>query len=166
MRPLRLPATALATASVSLVLAACAPSSPEAIDAAGITEERAEDPVEPIGPGGEVSMEAGDLYFDDLEGIALDGEVVFTIDNVGGVHNLVIDQAAGDKQKIDLPPEQVTTDSLLLYGAAAGAQYVFYCDIPGHRAAGMEGVLTVFLDEETAIAEGGAAANADEEMAG
>lgn len=160
MRRLRSVTTAAACAA--LVLTGCAASSPEANEAAGITAARASDPVIPVGPGGEVSLEAGDLYFADLEGIALDGEVVFTVDNVGGIHNLVIDQAAGDQQEIDLPPQEVTTGSLLLYGAAGGQQYVYYCDIPGHRAAGMEGVITVFLDEETAREQGGADANADQ----
>jgi hypothetical protein len=158
MRRLRRPATVVALASV-LVLAGCSASNQDAVEAAGITESRAEDPVIPVGPGGEVTLTAGDLFFRDLEGIALDGEVVFNVDNIGGEHNVHIDQAAGDQQQIDLPPGQLTTGSLLLYGAAAGQQYIYYCTIPGHREAGMEGIITVFLDEETARENGGAAAN-------
>lgn len=158
----RLRSVTMTAVCAAVVLSGCAASAPEANEADGITAERASDPVRPVGPGGEVSLESGDLYFADLEGIALDGEVVFVIDNVGGLHNLVIDQAAGDVQKIDLPAQQETTGSLLLYGAADGAQYVYYCDIPGHREAGMEGIITVFLDEETAQEMGGA--DAAEEM--
>ena len=153
MRFLR-PVTVAAVAA--LALAGCADSNPEAIDLSGITEERAEDPVIPTGPGGMVSLTAGDLYFEDLDGVAVDGEVVFTVENVGGFHNLVIDQAAGGKSKIEFPAGETTTDSLLLYGAPGGTTYTYYCDIPGHRAAGMEGQLSVFLTEEEALEEGGA----------
>lgn len=141
-------AAIVAASSLSVLLVGCAPSNQAAIEAQGITQARAEDPVEPTGPGGAVSMEAGDLYFEDQEGTAVDGEVTFTIDNVGGLHNIVIDQAAGDQQKIDLPAGEETTGSLLLYGAPGdGAEYTYYCDIPGHRTAGMEGTITVFLEE-------------------
>lgn len=145
---MRRPVSAAAAAVLAAALAGCAANQPEAIEAQGITQARAEDPVVPTGPGGEVSMEAGDLYFADQEGTAVDGEVTFVIDNVGGPHNIVIDQAAGDQQKIDLPPGQETTGTLLLYGAPGdGVEYRYYCDIPGHRSAGMEGTITVYLEE-------------------
>ena len=68
---------------------------------------------------------------------------------------------------IDLPPGQLTVGELLLYGAPGeGAQYEYYCSIPGHRAAGMEGIITVVLDLETSQANGGAAANDPNMMAG
>ena len=67
-------ATALLTAAAAAaVLTGCAPSSPDAIEAAGLTEETANDPVVPTGPGGEVSSTAGDIIFRVMEGVALDG---------------------------------------------------------------------------------------------
>ena len=151
--------SAIVALALAVVATACAASNQDAIEASGITEERANDPVVPVGPGGEASVVAGDLFFEDLEGVAVDGEVTFTIDNVGGYHTFVIDQAAGGETTIELPAGETTTGSLLLYGAAAGQVYTYYCDVPGHQAAGMEGRITVYLDEETAREAGGADAS-------
>lgn len=145
-------ATALLTAATAAaVLAGCAPSSPEAIEAQGITEERAEDPVIPTGPGGEFSVEAGDLFFENLEGYAVDGPNEVTIENIGDAeHNIRIDSAAGDNVKVSALGGETNTGELLLFGRPGGQEYVYYCDIPGHRAAGMEGTLIVYADEEEA----------------
>lgn len=148
-------ATALLTAAAAAaVLAGCAPNSPEAIDAQGITEERAEDPVIPTGPGGEFSVVAGDLFFEDLEGFAVDGPNVVTIENIGDAeHNIRIDSAAGDNVKVTALGGETNTGELLLFGQPGGMEYVYYCDIPGHRPAGMEGTLTVYADAEEAKEE-------------
>lgn len=145
-------ATALLTAATAAaVLAGCAPSSPEAIQAQGITDERAEDPVIPTGPGGEFSVDAGDLFFENLEGYAVDGPNVVTIDNIGDAeHNIRIDSAAGDNVKVSALGGETVTGELLLFGRPGGQEYVYYCDIPGHRSAGMEGTLIVYADEDEA----------------
>lgn len=143
-----------AAAAIAAVLAGCSPSSPEAIEAAGITEERASDPVIPTGPGGAVSVVAFDLGFRDLEGEAVDGAVEVTMENAGDAyHNFRIDSAAGDTVLVEADGGETGTDELLLFGLPGGQEYVFYCDVPGHRAAGMEGTLIVYADAEEA-AEG------------
>lgn len=68
------------------------------------------------------------------------GVTQITLTSSGGSHTLVFDGAfsgfllevngSGDHQsgKVDLKP---------------GKTYTFYCDLPGHRAQGMEGTITV-----------------------
>ncbi len=143
----------VAIAAAAVLLAACSPSSPDAIAADGITDERASDPVIPNGPGGAISIEAGDLFFQDLEGAAIDGAVSVTIVNIGQAeHNFRIDESAGGTLKVSAFGGDTTVGDLLLFGQPGGTQYTYYCDIPGHREAGMEGTLMVYAD--AADAEG------------
>jgi plastocyanin len=96
--------------------------------------------VEPKGPATEtVAIEAGNFYFkpDAITTNAGIAKIELTAKN--GVHDLVFDGAypgflleadgggGTTSKKIDLKP----------------GTYTFYCSIPGHRAAGMEGTLTV-----------------------
>ncbi len=145
-------ATALLTAATAAaVLAGCAPSSPEAIEAQGITQERSEDPRIPIGPGGSITLESGDLFFANLEGTPVDGPIEVTLVNIGDAeHNIRIDNAAGDNVKVTALGGETTTGELLLFGQPGGIEYVYYCDIPGHRSAGMEGTLIVYGSVEEA----------------
>ena len=88
--------------------------------------------------GNTVTMEAGDFYFKPKDvTIPANTPVTFKITNVAQIpHNFSIDVLA---ISVALPPgktEDVTVN------APAGT-YQFYCNLPGHRAAGMEGTLTV-----------------------
>jgi len=94
---------------------------------------------EPKGPATEtVTIEAGNVFFDPDEVTADAGVTELELEGIGGNHTLVFDGAhpgfqlevSGDDtdaKKIDLKP----------------GKYTFYCDIPAHRGAGMEGTLTV-----------------------
>ena len=96
---------------------------------------------EPTGPAQEtLKIESGNFYFKPDEPTVSSGVVNLELDNVQGGHTLVFDNGkepgfqlevsgdgATDAKKIDLKP----------------GKYVFYCDILGHRAQGMEGTLTV-----------------------
>jgi plastocyanin len=96
--------------------------------------------VEPKGAATEtISVHAGNFYFKPKTITAKPGiaKIELTADN--GIHDFVFDGAysgfqleadgGGNSQskKIDLKP----------------GKYTFYCSITGHRAAGMEGTLTV-----------------------
>ena len=85
-----------------------------------------------------VSMEAGNFYFKPKDvTIPASTPVTFKISNVAQIpHNFSIDNLA---ISVALPPGK-TTD--VVVNAPAGT-YQFYCNLPGHRAAGMEGTLTV-----------------------
>jgi nitrite reductase (NO-forming) len=113
-------------------------ASPEASPAAGAT------------PGARsansVTITSHDIYFEPKEvTIPADTEVTVMLPNEGvTAHNFSITDHKNanlpfEPIDIDLPPgetEQVTIN------APAGAYY-FFCNIPGHEAAGMWGTLTV-----------------------
>jgi uncharacterized cupredoxin-like copper-binding protein len=121
--PRRVAATSALLAAVALVLTACGGGGGDAEAAAD----------------GEVTVEAGDMYFDPESLSAPAGEVGFVLENVGGAdHDLVIEEA-GDTEVAYASPGESVTGSLEL---DAGT-YTFYCSLPGHREAGMEGTLEV-----------------------
>jgi plastocyanin len=96
---------------------------------------------EPTGAAKEtLKIEGGNFFFKPDKPTVASGIVNLELDGVQGGHTLVFDNGkepgfqlevsgAGstDAKKIDLKP----------------GKYVFYCDILGHRAQGMEGTLTV-----------------------
>jgi uncharacterized cupredoxin-like copper-binding protein len=91
------------------------------------------------GTGAEsVEVVSYDIYFEPEEvSIPADTDVTFALPNEGvTLHNFSIDELAID---VDIDPG--ATEEMIV-NAPAGT-YDFYCNIPGHRPAGMEGVLTV-----------------------
>lgn len=94
---------------------------------------------EPTGPAvAELGFEADNFSYGPDEVTAPGGILEFTVESTEGAHNLVIEGEPGfkldvfgsgdtDTAKIDLQP----------------GTYTYYCSIPGHRARGMEGTLTV-----------------------
>lgn len=92
----------------------------------------------PAASGNTVSMEAGNFYFKpNAVTIAANTAVTFEIKNVAQIpHNFTIDEL---KISEALPPGETTNVTV---NAPAGS-YQFYCNLPGHRAAGMFGTLTV-----------------------
>ena len=79
-----------------------------------------------------------DIYFEPTQVfIAANTDVVFTLPNNGtGPHSFVIDALGINVQ---LAPGETKTVTI---NAPAGT-YEYYCDVPGHLAAGMVGTLTV-----------------------
>ena len=86
------------------------------------------------GTGQTVTVKATDaLKFEPDHLTATAGVIHIVLDNAGATtHTFVIDD----------PKFKLTNDDSKDIDLAAG-DYVFYCDVPGHRAAGMEGTLTV-----------------------
>jgi plastocyanin len=117
----------VATAVLALLLAGCGGNGGDAPDTPGAASTTA------------VTVVTTEFQFDpDRFSIPADTDVVVTIDNSGGVveHDFTIDALDVD---IYADPTQVVTGTI---NAPAGT-YDFYCSIPGHREAGMVGVLTV-----------------------
>ena len=96
--------------------------------------------VEPKGPSTEtIKIQAGNFFFDPKTVTAKPGIATIELSAKSGSHDLAFDGAysgflleadsggGADSKKIDLKP----------------GKYTFYCTITGHRAAGMEGTLTV-----------------------
>lgn len=133
----------------ALLLTACETVSQQAIEATGEAcppGSDCYDPVKPIGPGGELEVQAFEWGFDLVEGVARDGAVKVTLENTGGtLHDFTITEAVGDTQTIEAPAGETTTGELELFG---GQTYTFFCSVPGHREQGMEGELKVLLPEE------------------
>lgn len=96
------------------------------------------------GAGGTVSFEAdpgGALAYTETEVTADAGENTIEFDNPASLpHDVVIEDQGGDEIA---KTEVVTSGSTSTTANLDKGSYTFYCSIPGHREAGMEGTLTV-----------------------
>ena len=87
------------------------------------------------------SPETGDLVFDPDSLEARVGEVAIDYTNPSEVpHNVAIE---GDGEELAQSETVAGGDSAAATVALEAGEYVYYCSIPGHREAGMEGTLTV-----------------------
>ena len=95
---------------------------------------------EPKGPAQTtLDIKGGNFFFDPKDSEAPAGIDEIKMESEGGLHTLVFDDGKvpgfkleassgnSDELKVDLKP----------------GKYTIYCDIPGHREAGMEGTITV-----------------------
>lgn len=81
-----------------------------------------------------------ELAFDPAQLTADAGQITLELTAEPGVrHTFVVEEANGDHTVVQAPAGTTATGSLTL---PAGT-YTFYCDVPGHRTAGMEGTLTL-----------------------
>lgn len=102
-------------------------------------------------PSNCVAIESYDIYFEpNLVTIPADTAVTIALPNEGEtLHNFSLDEKGNpdlpiDPIDIDIDPGAVESTTVTL---PAGTYY-FYCDIPGHEAAGMYGYLQVEADAE------------------
>ena len=143
----RFPLLILICALAAFGLAACGDdnsSSDTTEPAATATTTTDETTTGSAGGGGTVKVAAdpdGSLAFVQKSLTAPAGSVTFEFENSSSTaHDFVV--AEGDKEiaKTDvISGDKATTKASL----DAGGDYVFYCSVPGHRQAGMEGKLTV-----------------------
>jgi uncharacterized cupredoxin-like copper-binding protein len=88
------------------------------------------------------AVEANGLSFDKKTLAAKAGKVTITMDNPSGdsqPHAIALEGNGVDKDGKVVQPGGTSTVSLDL----KPGKYTFYCPVPGHRQAGMEGTLTV-----------------------
>jgi len=134
---------ALVVAAGAMILAGCSPSLEVAREADALRCPEGSDCFDaptPIGPGGSMTVRIPDFSFEIVEDNAVDGPVEVTLVNDHNtLHNFRIDEAAGEAKKVEAAGGATETGTLQLFAGT----YTFYCDIAGHRAAGMEGTLTV-----------------------
>lgn len=96
-------------------------------------------------PGGEtVKFEAdpsGQLAYTETDVTAKPGQATIEFDNPSSTgHDVVIeDQSGNEIAKTDVITDSTTTTTADLKPGT----YTFYCSVPGHREAGMEGTLNV-----------------------
>lgn len=117
-------------------------ASPEASPGASPEASPSASPV----AGDRVEIVSYDIYFEPKEvTIPADTDVTIVLPNEGvTMHNFSVD----DKNNEELPFEPIDID--IQPGAteettinAPAGEYYFYCNVPGHEAAGMWGTLTV-----------------------
>lgn len=136
--------------ALAAFLAACSEQEPEVtaneqVPAAQAVAE-VEEGEEGEGGGG-ASFESADavwvaqnLEFTEAPSSAPEGEVVLGLEVIGGLpHNVVFEGFEGDRILVDGPGEGTYANGVNL---PAGT-YTYYCAIAGHRAAGMEGSITI-----------------------
>ena len=113
--------------------AAATPESAGATPAAGGEEQAAGQ-----GAGEALEVESYEIYFEPDElSIPADTDVTVQLPNVGAAqHNFSIDELG---ISVDIAPG-ATEETVI--NAPAG-EYEYYCNVPGHKEAGMEGTLTV-----------------------
>ena len=82
----------------------------------------------------------GALEFEQKSLTAPTGAVTFEFTNESSTpHDFVLESDAGD----DVAKTEVISESTdTAKGTLEGGDYTFYCSVPGHRQAGMEGTLT------------------------
>jgi hypothetical protein len=113
------------------------------------------DEILPLGPGGAVEVEMGNFFFNVTDGIAITGEVEVTAVNVSDAYHNIEFLGAADGTYLG------GSDGDAVVGADGGesgvgmaalfpGEWLMICNVPGHRAAGMELPITVYATEEEA----------------
>ncbi len=94
------------------------------------------------GPGGTIELAADPsaLAYDKTEISSMPGQVTINFDNPAPIdHDVAIEQDGQEVAKSDLIADGQTS----LAANLEPGEYVFYCSVPGHREAGMQGTLSV-----------------------
>jgi uncharacterized cupredoxin-like copper-binding protein len=93
----------------------------------------------PTSSGG-VTIVATEFAFDPEDfSLPADEDVELTLENAGVVEHDIVVEELDDRELVYANAGETVTETVNL---SAGT-YTFYCSIPGHRSAGMEGTLTV-----------------------
>jgi plastocyanin len=91
-------------------------------------------------PAGGVTVVATEFAFDPADfSLPADTDTDLTLENAGVVEHDIVVEDLDDQLLVFANAGQTVTETVNL---PAGS-YTFYCSIPGHRAGGMEGALTV-----------------------
>jgi uncharacterized cupredoxin-like copper-binding protein len=94
-------------------------------------------------PAGSTQVNVMDFNFKPKDLSVPSGKVVFFLINSGpAAHDMLIADSTGKTVARSSLVQSGDTFTFTVASLAAG-KYAFYCDVPGHRAAGMEGTLTV-----------------------
>ncbi len=137
----RLTPALIAIAGLS-VLGACGDTDEDGDDAAtDETSEGATDSGETDGAevaGGSLEFIALDIAWDPAEASASPGELDVTLVNEGELEHTWLVEDHEDELKLEVTENGDTDQGTITLESGS---YTYYCDVPGHRAAGMEGSL-------------------------
>ena len=134
-------------AALVLVLAACGDDEESGQTPTSGAEDRPTDTAGGGGGGGggdeassTLEFTAVDIDFEEEEATGAAGALQVTLTNEGAIeHSWVVE---GHEPDLRLYTQQSGATDEGTITLEVG-EYTYYCDIPGHRAAGMEGTLTV-----------------------
>lgn len=144
---------ALSVAALAMTLAACATVPEGAVEDAALECPSGSDCYDvprALGDGGQMRAVATEFDFPEIEGTYWAGDIEVTLDNVGDAeHNIVFEGSNEGSSVPQAPPGESDTASVNLFEG----EYVYYCSIPGHRAQGMEGTLTIYPTQDEAAEE-------------
>ncbi|AXV05610.1 hypothetical protein DVS28_a0909 [Euzebya pacifica] len=136
--------------ALGLFLTACSAQEPEVVlneqvpAAQAVAEvaegEEGEPAVEADFAAAEAVWVAEQLAFTSAPSSMPADEVVMGLQVIGGLpHNVIFEGLEGDRVLVDGPGE----GEFAAVNTIPAGTYTYYCGIPGHRAAGMEGEITV-----------------------
>ena len=122
----------------TLVARPVAADSPATVDESGAADEAAGEPAAEAGPGSAQVVTSFDIFFEPQEvTIPANTDVTFDLPNDGvTMHNFSIDQLG---ISVDIQPG--ATEQTVIN--APPGTYEYYCNVPGHKEAGMVGTLIV-----------------------
>jgi plastocyanin len=141
-RPLRI----ILTVVTGLLLTGCLSSEPKIaeVEQVAAVQREAMEATESAegeggGGGGPAVWVAIDLGFPEAPEELPAGSNDVELDNQGAImHNVVIEEL-DDQMILEAPGGETDSGTVEL----EAGEYTYYCSVPGHRAAGMEGTLTV-----------------------
>ena len=141
-----------AVAATAALLSGCASLPEGAVEASPLVCPAGTegcDPVQPVGPGGTITMDMGNFFFDVTDQFLVTGAVDVTVTNLSDAyHNAQFLGAADGSDIPEAEGGQTGTGTVLLFPG----EWTVICTVPGHRAAGMERVVTVYATADEAEA--------------
>ena len=132
----------LAPLAAAAVLAGCGSSSHGSSSGASVAAASSSAPASSGGGAAQLTLSESEFKITPASpNVAHTGTITITVKNTGAVtHALAVQTPSGVVKTGAIAPGASAT---LKVDAATAGKYTFFCPIPGHRQAGMQGVLVV-----------------------